>query len=194
MCRRYKAADAAEMSVTRATPDDLFATLAGLGIPTTTIAHLAVFTVAESRSIKESIPGGHTKNLFLKDRRGGLFLVVTEAEAQIDLKRLHAAIGAAGRLSFGPAELLRNTLGVEPGSVTPLAVINDREGRVSVVLDARLMAHAVVNVHPLVNTMTTSIVPADLERFLRATGHAPRTAALPEPASQTGAAADPVPS
>ncbi len=167
-------------------PAELLARLEGLGIATTTVEHVAVFTVAESQFIKESIPGGHTKNLFLKDRKGRIFLVTAQSEAQIDLKRLHETIGASGRVSFGSAELLGEVLGVEPGSVTPLALVNDVEGRVSFVLDERLMGYDIVNVHPLVNTMTTTIAAGDLLDFLRATGHEPRVLALPAPASDTG--------
>ncbi|HYI88909.1 MAG TPA: prolyl-tRNA synthetase associated domain-containing protein [Beijerinckiaceae bacterium] len=156
-----------------------------------TAEHAPVFTVAESRAIKAAIPGGHSKNLFLKDRKGRLFLVVARDETAIDLKRLHEAIGA-GRLSFGSAELLRETLGVEPGSVTPFALLNDADRRVAVVLDAALMTFARVNFHPLVNSMTTTVARDDLVAFLKATGHEPRVLALPEPlpeASQNGSAA-----
>ncbi|HYI90835.1 MAG TPA: prolyl-tRNA synthetase associated domain-containing protein [Beijerinckiaceae bacterium] len=175
-----------------ATPADLFAFFEKLGIAAETAEHAPVFTVAESRAIKAAIPGGHSKNLFLKDRKGRLFLVVARDETAIDLKRLHEAIGAAGRLSFGSAELLRETLGVEPGSVTPFALLNDVDGRVAVVLDAALMAFTRVNFHPLVNSMTTTVDGDDLIAFLRATGHEPRVLALPEPlpeASQNGSAA-----
>jgi len=123
-----------------AAPSDLFVYLERLGIVTRTVAHAPVFTVAESRVIKAAIPGGHSKNLFLKDRKERLFLVIARDEARIDLKRLPEAIGASGRLSFGSADLLRSVLGVEPGSVTLFAAINDRDGRVSVILDAGLMA------------------------------------------------------
>jgi Ala-tRNA(Pro) deacylase len=95
---------------------------------------------------------------------------------------VHEAIGASGRVSFGSADLLREVLGVEPGSVTPFAVVNDRAGRVAVVLDARLMANDLVNFHPLVNTATTTVSREGLVAFLRATGHEPRIMALPEPA------------
>ena len=159
----------------------LFARLDALGIPHRTVEHPAVFTVAQSRGIGGELPGGHTKNLFVKDRKGRLFLVTALCDAAIDLKRLHEALGARGRVSFGSAELLRATLGVEPGSVTPLAAINDAAGRVTVILDAALMAHDPVNVHPLVNTATTALAPADLVRFLEATGHPPRVLALPAP-------------
>ncbi|MFE1601095.1 prolyl-tRNA synthetase associated domain-containing protein [Methylobacterium sp. ID0610] len=165
-----------------ASPEDLLASLSDLGIPVRTTEHRPVHTVAESRDLKAGLPGGHSKNLFLKDKRGRLFLVVAEAEARIDLKRLHGTIGATGRLSFGSAELLFAVLGVRPGSVTPFGVINDREGQVSVILDANLMARDPVNFHPLHNAATTAIAPGDLIRFLESTGHPPRVMALPEPA------------
>lgn len=164
-----------------ATRADLDAFLEDLGIATRTVEHAAVFTVAESRGVKEDMPGGHTKNLFVKDKKGRIFLVTAEAERAIDLKRLHETVGGSGRLSFGSAELLREVWGVEPGSVTPLGAINDRDGRVTVVLDAELMRHDPVNVHPLVNTATTAIAPGDLIAFLRATGHEPLVVPLPAP-------------
>jgi Ala-tRNA(Pro) deacylase len=160
---------------------DLLARLDAMGVVTTTHHHPAVFTVAESGAIKESLPGAHSKNLFLKDRKGRLFLVVAQHSTRIDLKRLHETIGASGRLSFGSADLLREVLRVEPGSVTPFAVINDPEGRVTVILDAKLMAADLLNFHPLVNTMTTAIARDDLVGFLLSTGHEPRTENLPEP-------------
>jgi Ala-tRNA(Pro) deacylase len=162
-----------------ATPDDFFACLAELGIETATYHHPAVFTVDESASVKAAIPGAHSKNLFLKDRKGGLFLVVALDRTSIDLKRLHEVIGAAGRLSFGSADLLREVLGVEPGSVTPFAAMNDAEARVTVIIDEALMGHARVNFHPLRNTMTTGIAREDLIVFLRATGHDPLIRSLP---------------
>ena len=175
-------------------PADLFALFDRLGIATTTVEHPAVFTVAESRDVKAQVPGGHSKNLFLKDKKGRLFLVVAEAEAQVDLKRLHETIGASGRLSFGSAEQMRAVLGVEPGSVTPFGLVNDRPPSVSVVLDAGLMAYGQVNFHPLVNTMTTTIAADDLVRFLAATGHEPRILALPLPAPGPSQSAPAVPS
>ena len=172
-----------------ATPADLFAFFDRLGIAAKTYDHVPVFTVAESQAIKEEIPGGHSKNLFVKDKKGRIFLIVAHAETRIDLKRLHEAIGASGRLSFGSADLLREVLGVEPGAVTPFGLINDREGRVSVVLDAALMAHEPVNFHPLVNSRTTGVSRGDLLAFLRATGHEPRVLALPAPPQNCGMAA-----
>jgi Ala-tRNA(Pro) deacylase len=156
-----------------ATPQDLFAFLDRLGIRHTTVSHPPLFTVTDSQSLRGQIAGGHTKNLFLKDKPGALFLVVAEEDARIDLKSIHRRIGAK-RVSFGSAELLAQHLGVPPGSVTPFAAINDSAGAVSVVLDAALMQHAVLNFHPLINTMTTSIAARDLVAFLKATGHEPR--------------------
>ncbi|AVO47266.1 prolyl-tRNA synthetase associated domain-containing protein [Phreatobacter cathodiphilus] len=152
----------------------LFALFDRLGIATTTYEHEAVFTVAESRHVKEQIPGGHTKNLFLKDKKGRLFLVVALGDAVIDLKRLHEVIGASGRLSFGSGELLEEVWGVKPGSVTPFGAITDTAGRVTVILDVTMMEHAVLNYHPLENTATTSIARDDLVAFLEATGHPPQ--------------------
>lgn len=160
--------------VTRA---DLFARLAELGIATRTLDHAPVFTVAESGTIEREIPGGHTKNLFLADSRGALYLVVAESHTRIDMKALSKRLGA-GRFSFGKPELLFETLGVTPGSVTAFAVMNDPDQRVSVVVDARLMAYETVNCHPLENAATTNIARDDLFRFLSATGHAPRVLAL----------------
>jgi len=157
-----------------ATPTDLFAFLDRLGIAHTTITHPPVFTVEENQSLRGKIPGGHTKNLFLRDKKGALYLMIAREDAVIELRSLHRLLGATGRFSFAPADLLRATLGVEPGSVTPFAVINDTEHRVTVVLDAAMMAHATLNFHPLVNTMTTAIARDDLVRFLAAAGHPAR--------------------
>jgi Ala-tRNA(Pro) deacylase len=159
-----------------ATPADLFAFLDRLGIAHATITHPPVFTVEESQALRGKILGGHTKNLFLRDKKGALYLVVAGEDAVIELRALHRLLGATGRFSFGSADLLRTTLGVEPGSVTPFAALNDAERRVTVVLDAAMMTHGTLNFHPLTNTMTTSIGRDDLVRFLAATGHPPRVA------------------
>ena len=157
-----------------ATPADLFAFLDKRGIAHPTVTHPPLFTVEQSQTLRGTIPGGHTKNLFLKDKKGALFLVTTLEDAVIELKSLHRLLDASGRFSFGAAELMRETLGIEPGAVTPLAAINDTDRRVSVVLDAALMRHDIINCHPLTNTMTTSIARADLLKFLEATGHPAR--------------------
>jgi Ala-tRNA(Pro) deacylase len=167
-----------------ATPADLFAALDRLGIAHTTVSHPPLFTVEQSQALRGQIPGGHTKNLFLKDKKGALFLVTAAEDAAIALKSLHRVLGANGRFSFGSADLLRETLGIEPGAVTPFAAMNDTARRVSVVLDAGLMENAVINCHPLTNTMTTSIARDDLVKFLEAAGHPPRivpVVGLPSP-------------
>src|ERR1043166_7904806 len=128
-----------------ASPEDLFALLDRLGIAHTTVTHPAAFTVDDARTLRGLVPGGHTKNLFLKDKKGALYLVVALEDAVIELKSLHRRLGASGRFSFGSAGLLRATLGVEPGAVTPFAAINDTTARVMVVLDAPMMAHATLN-------------------------------------------------
>jgi len=166
-----------------ATPSDLFAFLDELGVPHATVTHPALFTVEQSRELRGTIPGAHTKNLFLKDKKDALFLVTTLEDAVIELKSLHRRLSASGRFSFGSADLMRATLGIEPGAVTPFAAMNDTDRRVSVVLDAALMRHATVNCHPLVNIMTTSIASADLLRFLEATGHPPRIVPVAEQAA-----------
>ena len=163
-----------------ATPSELFAFLDRLSIAHVTVTHPPLFTVEQSRELRGTIPGGHTKNLFLKDKKGALFLVTTLEDAVIELRSLHRRLCASGRFSFAPAELLRATLGIEPGAVTPFAAMNDSDRRVSIVLDATLMRHEIINCHPLVNTMTTSIARADLLRFLEATAHAPRIAPAAE--------------
>ena len=163
------------------TPDNLLGYLAELGIETQTVEHRPVFTVAEGADIKARIPGAHSKNLFVKDKKGRLFLITAKDHTPIDLKRTHETIGASGRLSFCSSEQLMHYLGVEPGSVTPFGIANDRERIVKVILDANLMAHESVNFHPLVNSMTTTVSSGDLVRFLRATGHEPEILQLPVP-------------
>ena len=167
------------------TPEQLFATLHALGIVHSTESHPPLFTVEQSRTLRGQIPGGHTKNLFLRDKKYEIYLVVALEDADIDLKGLHRRLGANGRFSFGSAHLLHELLGVEPGAVTPFGAINDTEGRVTVVLDAAMMEHETLNYHPLVNTMTTSIKRDDLVKFLESTGHRPRIERLSGRASTT---------
>jgi Ala-tRNA(Pro) deacylase len=156
---------------------DLFDLLAGLGIEATTLEHPPVFTVAESAELERQLSGAHTKNLFLKDEDGLLFLVVAMSSTRVDLKGLARTLGA-GRFSFGKPELLLEALGVPPGSVTAFAVINDTARRVNLVMDAELMQHETINCHPLENTATTSIGRDDLLRFFRSCGHEPRIVTL----------------
>jgi Ala-tRNA(Pro) deacylase len=145
----------------------LFAFLDLHGIAHHTVDHAPVFRVDEGHAIKAAMPGGHTKNLFLKDAKGRLWLVCALGETQVDLKVLHRTIGAA-RLSFGSEALLLETLGVRPGSVTGFALINDPGRRVTLVLDAALLACEPLNFHPLTNAATTAVSRAGFLAFLRA--------------------------
>jgi Ala-tRNA(Pro) deacylase len=168
-----------------ATPQDLFALLDRLGIVYRTVTHPPLFTVADSQKLRGIIPGGHTKNLLLRDKHDTVVLAAALEDAIIDLKGLHRQLGA-GRFSFAGAAMMRALIGVEPGAVTPFAAINDPAGRVSVVLDAAMMAEPILNYHPLVNTMTTALASEDLVKFLEATGHPPRIVAItdaPQPAA-----------
>jgi len=156
---------------------DLFSVLDDLGIAHTTMDHAPVFTVQEGQTIKAAMPGGHTKNLFLKDKKGALILISALQSTQITLNQLHKQLGC-GRLSFGKADLLEETLGVTPGSVTAFALLNDREHRVRFILDEALMAHEIVNFHPLKNDATTAVSAQDLLRFVTALGRTPEIVTL----------------
>src|SRR5262249_42089567 len=148
----------------------LYERFRSLGICWTTQAHAPVFTVEEAAALYDSQPGGHTKNLFLKDKKDGLWLVTLRDEVRADLHALAKALGAPGS-SFGSAELLIATLGIEPGSVTPFAVMNDRESKVRLVLDDGMLALDPLNFHPLRNDRTTAITADDLLKFVRACQH-----------------------
>lgn len=164
------------------TPDDLFRRLHSLGVEVATHHHDAVFTVEESRHLRGLLPGWHSKNLFLRNKRGQEWLVVCEEERSLDLKALGDLLGS-GRLSFGSPDRLMESLGVRPGSVTPFAIINDGERRVTIVLDADMMKHGTLYFHPLVNTMTTAIEPAGLLGFIASCGHEPHIVDL-DPATR----------
>ena len=148
------------------------ADLAALGISFESHEHVAVFTVAESRAIDRDIPGAHTKNLFLKDKKGRLWLISAAQDTVIDLKRAHRTLGS-DRLSFGNETIMWETLGVRPGSVTALGLINDPDRRVTFVLDKALWDADIVNFHPLTNTATTALEQADFRRFLTLVGREP---------------------
>lgn len=163
------------------TSDDLFAFLGGLGIAVVTHEHPPVFTVAESQAVRDSIEGGHTKNLFLKNKKGGYFLLTVGESAEIDLKRIHTLIGAQGRVSFGKPDALMDLLGVIPGAVTAFGVINDTRHQVTLIFDEALMTHEAICCHPLRNDATTVIGRDDLIRFAEATGHSPRILNLSAP-------------
>ena len=153
-----------------ASPSDLFAYLDDLGIDHKTVDHPATFTVEEGRHLKASMPGGHTKNLFMKDKDGIIVLISAWADSQLKLNQLHKKIGTR-RLSFASADLMVECLGVEPGSVTAFALMNDTSHRVKFIADAALMGFDTVNFHPLVNTATTAISREGFHRFVEATGH-----------------------
>ena len=157
--------------------DDLLALLDRLGIAHETVRHPAVYTVEESLRVVGELPGGHFKNLFLRDKPGRMWLVVMPAERSIDLKRLAALLGTS-RLSFANAARMERYLGVGAGAVTPFAVVNDHEHAVTVVLDEDLLSRDRINLHPLENTATAGIAPAGLIRFLEAVGHPPQILAL----------------
>lgn len=151
-------------------PEDLFAWLDARGIPHATHWHEAVFTVEEGRELKATMPGGHTKNLFMTNKDGDLILISAHADSQLPLNRLHRALGVK-RLSFGPPELMEEVLGVTPGSVTAFALVNDPGARVRFILDHALMQHDPLNFHPMGNIATTAITRADFERFVIESGH-----------------------
>jgi Ala-tRNA(Pro) deacylase len=162
------------MALTR---EDLLAYLDELGIKTETVEHPPLFTVEDSKALRGVIPGAHTKNLFLKCKKGTLWLVTALEDAAVDLKTLHLQLGS-GRLSFGNAELLGEVLGLVPGAVSTFGAVNDKDKRVTVVLDEGLMGHERINLHPLVNTATTGISREGLISFLNACGHPPKILAL----------------
>lgn len=165
-----------------ATRDDLFARFEELGIETTTREHPPLFTVEESKALRGELPGGHTKNLFLRDKNKRYWLVVADEDRQVDLKALRKRLGAAKSLSFGSPEAMEEMLGVSPGAVTALGLINDRDHQLTVIVDAGLMMHDWVNCHPLVNTATTALRSEDLLKFMRACGHEPEVMDLEAPA------------
>ncbi len=158
---------------TPATPQELLNLLDAMGFKTVTHRHEAVFTVEESENVTASIPGAHTKNLFVKDKKGNLFLMVVGNKARVSLNHVHNIIGAKSRVSFANAELLMEYLGVKPGSVNAFAPLNDTRGAVKVIIDAPLMESEYINCHPLINEMTTTISRHDLLTFLRKFNHDP---------------------
>ena len=177
-----RAAEGPQPSPEAKTRDALFAFFGRLGIAHKTVEHPAIFTVEEGRDFKKDMPGGHSKNLFLKDKKGALYLAVALSETKVDLVGLGKRLGAKGRLSFGKPELMTETMGVIPGAVTPFALINDSAGALSaVILDRALLAHDPVWFHPLENTASTAVAPDDLVKFVVACGFAPQILDLSAP-------------
>lgn len=153
-------------------PPALFEKLDALGIAHSTLLHPPVFTVEEARAVRGKLPGGHVKNLCLRDKKKKSYLVVMDADTPVDLKALAKVIGA-GNLSFASPDRLWELLGVTPGSVTPFSLVNDPENRVNLILDEALLNQEPLNIHPLLNRMTTAISVADLHRWFESTGHTP---------------------
>ena len=151
--------------------EGLLSLLEDLNVKTTTLDHQPLFTVDDSRNVQENLDGGHTKNLFLKDKKGNYFLLTAEQDTQVNLKTLHKLLGGSSRFSFGKPEALLELLGVIPGSVTAFGVVNDRDNRVKFAIDSNLMKHDKINCHPLSNDATTTIDRDDLLEFARLTGH-----------------------
>ena len=154
------------------TPAQLLERLEDLDIPYNIYKHEAFFTVEEGLKFEKDIPGTHCRNLFLRDKKGRMFLITLANETAVDLKKLALLLGT-GRLSFGSPERLWNTLGVRPGSVCPFAIINDGDKTVMSILDKSMMAADIVNYHPLINTMTVGLRPCDLLKFMEKCGHTP---------------------
>ena len=159
------------------TSAELLARLETLDIAHRTVAHSPVSTVAESKGLRTEFPGGHTKNLFLRNKKGRMWLVTCLEDRVIDLKELAERL-EAGRFSFASAQRLMHYLGVIPGAVTPFAVINDHGGVVHMVLDAGLLVHDPLNFHPLDNAMTTAVSAHGLLRFLDYADHPPQIVEL----------------
>ncbi|MCB1555749.1 MAG: prolyl-tRNA synthetase associated domain-containing protein [Alphaproteobacteria bacterium] len=155
------------------TPDDLFACLHALDISYSLYHHEPFFTVEEGRDFEKDIPGTHCRNLFLKDKKDSMFLLTLANETAVDLKQLPALFGAK-RLSFGSPERLWRHLGIRPGSVCPFTIMNDATHAVDMILDAAMMRADLVNFHPLDNSMTVGMTPADLLRFIESRGRSAR--------------------
>jgi Ala-tRNA(Pro) deacylase len=156
-----------------ATPEDLFAHFDALGVAHVTHSHRPIFTVEEGADLKAALPGGHSKNLFLKEKKKGrLFLLSALGDAKIDLNAVSKLLGV-GRFSFGNADLLLQHLGVTPGSVTAFALINDPEREVTFLMDEGFFAHDPINFHPMKNDATTAVSPADFLKFVRSLDREP---------------------
>lgn len=153
-------------------PQALFRVLEGLGISYRLYHHQPVFTVAESLDIERDMPGAHCRNLFVRDKKETMFLVVARNETLIDLKKLSGLLDC-GRLSFGSSDRLWRHLGVRPGSVCPFSIINDKDSAVTIVLDKTMLDYDIVNYHPMENHMTIGLSPDDLVKFIKNTGHEP---------------------
>ena len=160
-------------------PDALCRALDDLGLAYRRYYHPPVFTVEESKALAHDMPGMHIKNLFVKNKKGAMYMITVQEDRAVDLNALAKQIGA-GRLSFADADRLFTYWGVRPGSVTPFGAINDTQHQVTVVLDESLIGADLINCHPLLNDQTIGIKPADLLAFLTHTGHEPIITGIPE--------------
>jgi len=152
---------------------ELYARLDELGIEYRTVEHEPVFTVEEAKAHRDELPGSHTKNLFLRDKKKNFWLATVDEDCPVNLKQLKKVLGASGSLSFGNADMLMEVLGVIPGAVTAFSVINDTENRIKMVLDTSLVEQGIINGHPLRNDKTTAVSSDDLVAFLKAEGYDP---------------------
>ncbi|HKJ97881.1 MAG TPA: prolyl-tRNA synthetase associated domain-containing protein [Desulfotignum sp.] len=152
--------------------EELLSVLTDIGIAYTNHEHPAVFTVEEAALHQSGIAGAHSKNLFFKDKKKNLFLVVTLADKPIRIKEVAKKIGG-NNMSFAKPDLLMEVLGMIPGAVTPFAAINIKDHDVKIVLDEELMENDLLNFHPLENTATTTIKSQDLVKFLEHCGRSP---------------------
>jgi len=150
--------------------EDLLMYLRDLDIAAKTYEHEVVYTVQQAEKICSEIPGGHVKNLFLKDKNGRFWLVVAKNDTKIDLKKLAKQL-SVGRFSFGKVQELLHYLGVTSGGVTPFGLINDVEHAVNVVVEKALFDFDLLNFHPLTNDATTAISSDDFEKFLQSCGN-----------------------
>ena len=158
---------------------DLFARLDDLGVAHETLDHPLVFTVDDAKSVRKLTKGGHTKNLFLRNKKGSMWLVTLMEDKRVDLKMLGETLGA-GKLSFASPERLIKYLGVFPGSVTPFSVMNDVNQAVTLVLDQDMFDHETLNFHPLRNDQTTNIAAEDLLVFVKSVSHIPSVIHIPQ--------------
>lgn len=159
-----------KMEIASSRREQLFRRLDELGIQALTVAYPSHRTVEEGKALRGDMHGTFTKNLLLKDKKGRLFLVVAHEDRTVDLKTLHRRIGASRSLRFAPSDQMRDILGIVPGALTPLALLNDKEGLVTVVIDAGLIGVEQLNFHPLANTESTGIKPEDLLCFIASCG------------------------
>ena len=150
--------------------EQLFRRFDELGIEASTVSYPSHRTVEEGKKLRGEMRGTFTKNLLLKDKKGRLFLIVAHEDRELNLKSLHSRIGASRSLRFASADQMHDVLRIVPGALTPLAVLNDKEGLVTVVVDAELKDTEQLNFHPLVNTESTGISADELIVFIRSCG------------------------